>query len=115
MVSLSTTEAEYIALIEGAKELIWLQCLFGVFDCPQQGSALYCDSKSAIDLAKNAVSHSRTKHIEVRYHFIRSKLEEGKLQVLKINTKENPADALTKVVPREKFEFCRTSLGVVKK
>jgi hypothetical protein len=115
VVSLSTTEAECIALTEGAKELIWLRRLFGDFDCPQQGSALYCDSKSAIDLAKNAVFHSRTKHIEVRYHFIRSKLDEGKLRVLKINTKENPADAFTKVVTREKFEFCRASLGVVKK
>ena len=115
VVSLSTTEAEYIALTEAAKELIWLQRLFSDFDYPQQGSALYCDSKSAIDLAKNAVFHSRTKHIEVRYHFIRSKLDEGKLQVLKINTKDNPADALTKVVPREKFEFCRASLGIIKK
>ena len=70
VVSPSTTEAEYIALTKGEKELIWLQCLFGDFDCPQQGSALYCDSKSAIDLTKNAVFHSRTKHIEVRYHFI---------------------------------------------
>lgn len=115
VVSLSTTEVEYIALTEGTKELIWLQCLFGDFDCPQQGSTLYCDSKSSIDLAKNAVFHSRTKHIEVRYHFIRSKLEEGKIWVLKINTKENPSDALTKVVQREKFEFCRASLSIVKK
>ena len=65
LVSLSTTEVEYIALTEGAKELIWLQHLIGDFDCPQQESALYCDSKSAIDLAKNAVFHSRTKHIDV--------------------------------------------------
>ena len=115
VVSLSTTEAEYIALTEGAKELIWLQCLFGDFDCPQQGSTLYCDSKSAIDLAKNAVFHSKTKHIEVHYHFIRSKLEEGKHQVMKINTKENPNGALTKVVSQEKFEFCRASLRIVKK
>ena len=70
VVSLSTTEAEYIALTEAAKELIWLQRLFSDFDYPQQGSALYCDSKSAIDLAKNVVFHSRTKRIEVRYHFI---------------------------------------------
>ena len=70
LVSLSTTKAEYIALTKGEKELIWLQCLFGDFDCPQQGSALYCDSKSAIDLAKNVMFHRRTKHVEVWYHFI---------------------------------------------
>ena len=105
VVSLSTTKAEYIALTEGAKEFILLQRLFGDFDCPQQGLALYCDSKSAIDLAKNAVFLSETKHIEVWYHFIGSKLDKGKLWVLKINTKENPSDALTKVVPREKFKF----------
>ena len=79
VVSLSTQEAEYIALIEGAKEFILLQHLFGDIDCPQQGLASHCNSKSAIDLAKNAVFHSRTKHIGVFYHFIRSKLEEGKL------------------------------------
>ena len=74
-----------------------------IFYFPQQGLALFCDSKSSIDLAKNTIFHIITKHIEVRYHFIRSKLDEGKLQVLKINTKDNPADALTKVVPREKI------------
>ena len=98
MVSLSTTEAKYISLTKGAKGLIWLQRLFGDFDCPQQGSALYCDSKSAMDLAKNAVFYRRTKHILVCYHFIQSKLEGEKIQGLQINTKENPADALTKVV-----------------
>ena len=99
VVSLSTTEVEYIALTKGEKYLIWLQHLFGDFDFPQQGSTLYCDRKSAIDLAKNVVFHSKTKNIEVWYHFIRSKLDEGKLQVLKIHLKENQADALTKVVP----------------
>ena len=79
MISLSTIEVEYIALTEGEKYLIWLQHLFGDFDFPQQGSSVYCDSKSAIDLAKNVVFHRRTKHIEVCYHSIQSKLDEGKI------------------------------------
>ena len=113
VVALSSTEAEYIALTEGAKELIWLQRLFGELGFQQSSFTLFSDSKSAIHLAKNSAFHSRTKHIETRFHFIRHALEEGRLQLEKIDTKVNPADVFTKVVPREKFEFCRASLGIV--
>ena len=59
---------------------------------------LYSDSQSAIHLAKNSTFHSRTKHIHLKYHFIRSVLEDGQLKLEKIHTSQNPADMLTKVV-----------------
>jgi hypothetical protein len=113
VVALSSNEAEYIALMEGAKELIWLQRLFGELGFKQSTFTLFSDSKSAIYLAHNSTFHSRSKHIETRFHFIRHALEEGRLKLEKIDTTVNPADMFTKVVPREKFEFCRASLGIV--
>jgi hypothetical protein len=67
---------------------------------------LYCDSESAIHLAKNSTFHLRTKHIQLKYHFIRFILEYGHLKLEKIHTSQNPADMLTKVVTREKLSSC---------
>jgi len=67
---------------------------------------LYSDSQSGIHLAKNSAFHSRTKHIQIKYHFIRSVLEDGELKLEKIHTSQNPADMLTEVVSREKLRIC---------
>jgi len=72
---------------------------------------LYYDSQSAIHLAKNSSFHSKTKHIQLRYHLIRSALEDGQLKLEKIHTSQNPADMLTKGVTREKLSFCSVSVG----
>jgi hypothetical protein len=69
----------------------------------QENSRLYCDNESAIHLANNSAFHSKTKHIQLRYHFIRSVLEDGHLKLEKIHTSQNPADMLTKGVTREKL------------
>ena len=73
---------------------------------------LYSDSQSSIHLAKNSAFHSRTKHIQLMYHFIRSVLEDGELKLEKIHTSQNPADMLTKVVTREKLRICSVSIGL---
>ena len=70
-------------------------------DKEQNNSVLFCDSQSAIHLAKNPVFHVRTKHIQLKYHFIKSLIEEGTLLLEKIRGTENPADMMTKVVTRE--------------
>ena len=74
---------------------------------------LYCDSQSVIHLAKNPVYHARTKHIQVRYHFIRSALEDGVLELKKILGSLNPADMITKTVPIEQLKLCTTSVGLL--
>ncbi|KAE8707872.1 hypothetical protein F3Y22_tig00110372pilonHSYRG00231 [Hibiscus syriacus] len=96
-VALSTTEAEYMAVSEAVKETIWLNGFMEDLGVVQSHISLYCDSQSAIHLAKNQVYHSRTKHIDVRYHFVREIFEEGKILLQKIATSENPADMMTKV------------------
>ena len=73
---------------------------------------LYTDSQSAIHLAKNSTFHSRTKHMHLKYHFIRSMLEDGELKLEKIHTSQNLADMLTKVVTREKLRICSVSIGL---
>ena len=102
-VALSTTEAEYMAMAEGVKEALWLWGLLDDLGIEQENVNLWCDSQSAIHLAKNQVHHARTKHIDVRYHFVRDVIEEGDISLMKVHTNENPADVLTKVVTSIKF------------
>lgn len=70
-VALSTTKAEYIAAVEVGKEMLWLKRFLQKLGVKQKKYVVYCDSQSAMDLSLNATYHSRTKHIDVRYHWIR--------------------------------------------
>ena len=112
-VALSTTEAEYMAVSEAVKETIWLKGLLEDLGVVQSRINLFCDSQSAIHLAKNQVYHSRTKHIDVRYHFVREIFEEGKILLQKIATTENPADMMTKVVTVIKFNHCLNLINIL--
>ena len=106
-VALSTTEAEYIAMNEAGKEMLWLKLFLEDLGQKQGLCLLYCDSQSAMDLSKNATYHGRTKHIARRYHWIRDVLEDGEFELEKIHTSRNPSDMLTKVVTRQKHELCQ--------
>ena len=112
VVSLSTMEAEYVAATEASKEMVWLQRFMEELGKIQENSRLYSDSQSAIHFAKNLVFHSRTKHIELKYQFIRSILNEELLKLEKIHTSQNPADMLTKGVTREKLSSCSVFVGL---
>ena len=100
-----------MAMTEAMKEAIWLQGLFDDLGVEQDPLKINCDSMSAIYLAKNQVYHARTKHIDVRFYFVREILEEG--DIVKIHTSENPADMLTKVVSGVKFAHCKALLHVL--
>ncbi|GJT69684.1 retrovirus-related pol polyprotein from transposon TNT 1-94 [Tanacetum coccineum] len=112
VVALSTTEAEYMALTEAVKESIWLKGLLIELGVNLRSVIVNCDNQSAIHLSRNAMFHERTKHINVRYHFIREIVESKEIEVAKIGTKDNAADAFTKVVPGPKFKYCMKILGV---
>ena len=73
---------------------------------------VFCDSQSALDLSKNSMYHSRTKHINVRYHWIRDVIEQKLLKLKKIHTSKNDADMLTKSVPVSKLMFCSKLAGL---
>ncbi|KAG8486221.1 hypothetical protein CXB51_019619 [Gossypium anomalum] len=110
-VALSTTEAEYMAITEASKEAIWLKGLFSELNEDLQISTVFCDSQSVIFLTKDQMFHERTKHIDVRYHFVCDIIARGDIVVSKISTHENPADMMTKSLPITKFEHCLDLVG----
>ncbi|CAL1399879.1 unnamed protein product [Linum trigynum] len=99
-----------MALTEAAKEGIWLKGLVGDLGLHHDQAVVYCDSLSAICLAKDQVHHERTKHIDVRYHFWRT---EKRIKVKKVGTEDNPAHMFTKPVPHGKFQHCLDLLNVL--
>ncbi|KAH9704742.1 Integrase catalytic domain-containing protein [Citrus sinensis] len=104
IVALSITEAEYIALSEAVKEAIWLKGLVTKLGLEQGSVNIGCDSSSAIQLSKNPKYHERTKHVDIRLHFIRDEIAQEVVNVIKIASKCNPADMLTKPLPSVKFK-----------
>ena len=111
-VALSTTEPEYMAVTEAFKEAIWLHGLVEDLGIVQKQVEVFCDSQSAICLAKNQVYHGRTKHIDVRFHFIREIVDEGNILLQKIRTADNPVDMLTKMVTGIKFQHCLDLINI---
>ena len=79
----------------------------------QERYVLHCDSQSAIHLGKNSSFHSRSKHVDVRYHWIRDVLNDKLLQLEKVHTDENTSDMLTKTLTKDKHEKCRFLVGMV--
>lgn len=119
MVTLSTTEAEYVAATSATKEVIWLRRLLKDFGCGCVGASdLYVDNQSAIKLAKNPEYHKRTKHIDIRFHFIREKVASQEINLEYVPSELQLADILTKALPKERFCQLRdnlvTSLGSLK-
>ena len=113
IVATSTTEAEYVAATQASKEALWLKMVMEELGHKQEKISLYCDSQSAVHLARNPAFHSKTKHIRVQYHFVREKVEKGTVDMQKIHTKENIADFMTKAVDTNKFIWCRSSCGLL--
>jgi hypothetical protein len=100
-VALSTTEAEYMAASQSAKEAIWLRQLMADVGCVQgEATIIMCDNQGCIALAKNPKHHSRTKHIDVQHHFIREKIEDEVIELRYCPTEHMVADVLTKALGR---------------
>lgn len=110
---MSTTEAEYIALIEVVKEAKWLRGLVSELELRQESVTIHCDSSSAMQLSKNPKYHERTKHIDVRMHFIREEISTGVVDVVKIPSEINPVEMLTKPLLIIKFINSLNLIGVV--
>ncbi|KAI5315215.1 hypothetical protein L3X38_044391 [Prunus dulcis] len=113
-VALSTTEAEFIAATEACKEMLWMKRFLQELGQEKHKYIFHCDSQSAIHLSKNPSFHSRSKHIDVRYHWIRDVLESKQLQLEKIHTDDNSSYMMTKSLPKDKYEFCRIAAGLLK-
>jgi hypothetical protein len=104
--ALSTTEAEYIAITEVLKEVLYLRKLLFELGFPQtEPTKIYCDNLAAVSLTKNPVIHQRSKHIDMRFHRIRDHVKRGDVEVIGIDGKENIADACTK--PNDLLTFSK--------
>nr|GEW11139.1 retrovirus-related Pol polyprotein from transposon TNT 1-94 [Tanacetum cinerariifolium] len=104
--------AEYMAITEAVKESIWLKRLLIELGVKLRSVVVNCDNQSAIHLSRNAMFHERTKHINVRYHFIKEIMKSKEIEVAKIDMKDNAGNAFTKVVSGPKFKYCMEILGV---
>ena len=111
-VTLSTTEAEYVAMADGVKEALYVRGILAFLmpSLEPMSISVYEDNKGAIDLAKNPLSSSNSKHIDVRYHFLRELAASGDISVQYLRTEDQHADILTKAVGRESFERHRDFL-----
>ena len=113
IVALSSMEAEYIAQTHAAKEAMWLQIFISEMQGKKEkGITLLCDNQGAIALAKDNKFHSRTKHIDLHYHFICEAVEDRKINVKYIPTSENVADIFTKPLAKPKFVRFVETLGL---
>ena len=115
MIALSSTEAEYIGTTHAGKEAIWLRNLLAELVHPDVGKhpvRLYTDNKSAMDLAKNNAFHARTKHIAIRYHWIREAVERGEIALGYRRTEDQPADLFTKPHARARLQHLSALVGL---
>lgn len=112
-VALSTAEAEYVALSCAAQETIWLRkLLMDIRATPDGPTVIMEDNQGAIAIAQNPVGHARTKHIDIRYHYVRECIQSGNICLQYCPTGEMKADILTKPLPRVKFEKFRAGIGL---
>ena len=115
VVTLSTTEAEYISATSAAQEILWLRNLFQEIGYEIEGaSSLYLDNQSAIAVSKNPEHHGRMKHLDLRHYWLRDVVKEGKIDVKYIPTASMPADIMTKSLPKATVELMRKMHGLEK-
>jgi len=113
-VAQSTTEAEYVAIAECSKDIIWYQQLFAELNIKnEKPTTIFSDNQGAILLTKNSIFHKRTKHIDIRFHFIRELQNDGRIKVKYVPTKEQPADMLTKSLCSPSLAICKRLLNII--
>ncbi|GAU45892.1 hypothetical protein TSUD_24940 [Trifolium subterraneum] len=114
VIALSSCEAEYVAGSLAACQANWLQSLLSEMKIIDNITVmLKIDNKSTINLAKNPVSHGKSKHIETRFHFLRDQVNKGKLSLEYCSTNDQQADILTKAVKKDQFLKLRREMGIV--
>ncbi|GJW76024.1 retrovirus-related pol polyprotein from transposon TNT 1-94 [Tanacetum coccineum] len=103
--AMSTAEAEYVSLSACCAQVIWMRTQLLDYGFKYNRIPMYCDSKSAIAISCNPVQHSKTKHIDIRYHFIKEHVERGTVEIYFVGTEYQLADLFTKALPKERFEY----------
>ena len=112
IVTLSTVEAEYVALTRAAQDALWIQQILESLGIDARPVELHCDNTGAISLSQQNASISRTKHMNVRWHFIRQCVAEGSINVSFVRSEDQLADFLTKALSVEVLERARIRIGL---
>ncbi|GJR35845.1 hypothetical protein Tco_1211529 [Tanacetum coccineum] len=110
--AISSTEAEYIALFGCCAQVLWMRSQLTYYGLGFNKIPMYCDKKSAIALCCNNVQHSRLKHIDIRYHFIKEQLKNGVIELYFVRTEYQLADIFNNALCRERIEFLVDKLGM---
>ncbi|GJT94177.1 retrovirus-related pol polyprotein from transposon TNT 1-94 [Tanacetum coccineum] len=111
-VAISSTKAEYIAMSGCCAQILWMRSQLTDYGLGFNKILMYCDNKSAIALSCNNVQHSRSKHIDIRFHFIKEHVENGVIELYFVNTEYQLADIFTKALARERIKFLINKLGM---
>ena len=114
VVALSTAEAEYMALTDAAKEAIWLKLLLKELGYPQGNVKIYEDNQATIKIAKNPQDHKRTKHIQIKYHYIRDQIRDGEFHLEYVQTADQLGDMFTKGLHGPRLRNILHRVGMVK-
>nr|GEZ29712.1 retrovirus-related Pol polyprotein from transposon TNT 1-94 [Tanacetum cinerariifolium] len=110
--AISTTESEYIAVSGCCAQILWMRSQLTDYGFNFKKIPLYCDNHSAIALCCNNIQHSRSKHIDIRHHFIREQVERGVVELYFVTTDYQLTDIFTKALPRQRFELILLCLGM---
>nr|GFB30383.1 copia protein [Tanacetum cinerariifolium] len=111
--AISTIEAEYISAEKACKQALWIKQSLIDYDVQLDDIPIVCDNKNAIDLSKNLVQHSQTKHIKIRHHFLRDNVQKGHISIVKVSSVDNIADIVTKPLKPLSFNHMRLGLGMM--
>ena len=112
-ISLSTAESEYVAAASACTQLLWMRQTLKEYGVICDKVPLLCDNESAIKIAYNPVQHTRTKHIEIRHHFIRDHVARGDIELSYVCTKDQLADFFTKPLDEARFCYLRNELNII--
>nr|GEU74023.1 copia protein [Tanacetum cinerariifolium] len=111
--SICTTKAEYVSAGKACQQALWMKQALIDYDIRLDNFPIMCNNKGVIDLSKNPVQHSKTKHIEIRHHFLHDNVQKGNISIEKVASKDNIADIFTKILKREVFNYLRLGLGMM--
>nr|GFB46800.1 retrovirus-related Pol polyprotein from transposon TNT 1-94 [Tanacetum cinerariifolium] len=110
--SMSSAEDEYVSLSTCCAQVLWMRTQLTDYGFHFDKIPMYCDSKTAIAISCNPVQHSRTKHIDIKYHFIKEKVEKGIVELFFVRTEYQLTDLFTKALPEERFKYLIRRLGM---
>nr|GEX45797.1 copia protein [Tanacetum cinerariifolium] len=111
--AISTTEAEYVSAEKACQQALWMKQALIDYDVMLDDVLIMCDNEGVIDLSKNSIEHSCTKHIEIRHHFLRDNVQKGHVSIEKVSFVDNIIGILTKPLKRESFNYLRLGLGMM--